>query len=71
MRKFTGAALTAVLFLPLAPAASASETIVYTYDAKARLVTVTHSGSVNNGVQSTYAHDKADNRSNVKITGAP
>lgn len=49
----------------------AAETITYTYDAKGRLVKVEHSGTVNNGVKAEYTHDKADNRKNVKVTGAP
>ena len=52
-------------------AAHAAETITYTYDAQGRLVTVVSSGSVNNGVQSVYAHDAADNRQRVTVTGAP
>jgi YD repeat-containing protein len=52
-------------------AASGSETITYTYDAKGRLVKVVHTGTVNNGVTTQYAHDHADNRTNVKVTGAP
>ena len=54
----------------VASIAQAAETIVYTYDAKGRLVKVVHSGSVNNGVQTTYTYDKADNRKNVTTTGA-
>jgi hypothetical protein len=54
-----------------ASAAQASETITYTYDAKGRLVKVVHSGTVNNGVTTEYTHDHADNRVNVKVTGAP
>ncbi|WEJ99947.1 MAG: hypothetical protein P0Y59_24135 [Candidatus Sphingomonas phytovorans] len=49
----------------------AAETITYTYDAKGRLVKVEHSGTVNNGVKAEYTHDKADNRKNLKVTGAP
>ena len=52
-------------------AANAAETITYTYDAKGRLVKVVHTGTVNNNVQTEYNHDKADNRTNVKTTGAP
>lgn len=52
-----------------AVAASATETITYTYDARGRLIQVNHSGSVNNGVQTTYAQDKVDNRTNVTTTG--
>lgn len=48
----------------------ASETITYTYDAHGRLITASHSGTVNNGVQSSYSHDKADNRTNKTVTGA-
>jgi len=51
--------------------AGASETINYTYDAKGRLVKVTHSGTVNNNVVSNYSFDKADNRVNVNVAGAP
>ncbi|MCP5386894.1 MAG: RHS repeat protein [Novosphingobium sp.] len=58
--------------LMLAPTvAHCAETITYTYDARGRLVQVVHSGSVNNGVQTTYTHDKADNRKNTTTTGAP
>lgn len=50
--------------------AQATETVTYTYDARGRLVAVVHSGTVNNGVTTTYTHDKADNRTNVTTTGA-
>ena len=55
----------------LAAAASASETINYSYDAKGRLVKVVRTGTVNNNVNTTYTHDKADNRTNVTVTGSP
>lgn len=51
-------------------AAQATETVTYTYDAKGRLVKVVHTGTVNNNLTTTYDHDKADNRTNVKTTGA-
>jgi 3-phosphoglycerate kinase len=51
--------------------ASASETITYTYDAKGRLILVTHAGTVNNNVIANYTFDTADNRKNLKVTGAP
>jgi hypothetical protein len=51
--------------------AIASETITYQYDAKGRLVKVIRTGTVNNGVTTEYTHDKADNRTNAKTTGAP
>lgn len=51
--------------------ASASETITYIYDAKGRLVLVQHAGTVNNNVVANYSFDAADNRKNLKVTGAP
>ncbi|MET1112019.1 MAG: hypothetical protein ABWX67_10890 [Allosphingosinicella sp.] len=54
-----------------ASAGMAAETIVYSYDAKGRLVKVERSGSVNNNVTANYSHDKADNRTNVTVTGSP
>ncbi|HET8726343.1 MAG TPA: RHS repeat domain-containing protein [Alphaproteobacteria bacterium] len=61
------------LGLPLlTPApAGASETITYSYDARGRLKQVVHSGSVNNGVTTSYTLDKAGNRTNKTTTGAP
>lgn len=52
-------------------AASATETVTYTYDARGRLIKVVRTGSVNNGVTSEYTHDRASNRTKVKTTGAP
>jgi YD repeat-containing protein len=48
-------------------AATASETINYSYDARGRLVQVKHSGTVNNNVTANYTYDKADNRTNVNV----
>lgn len=53
-----------------ASSASATETITYVYDARGRLIQVVHSGSVNNGVQTSYTYDKTENRTNVTTTGA-
>jgi hypothetical protein len=50
-------------------AARASETITYTYDALGRLVTVSRSGTVNNGANAGYTYDPANNRTNVTVTG--
>jgi len=50
--------------------AQATETVTYTYDARGRVVTVVHSGTVNNGVSTTYTSDNADNRTQVSTTGA-
>lgn len=55
--------------LVISGAAMASETIAYTYDALGRLVQVARSGSVNNGVNSSYTYDPADNRTNVTVGG--
>lgn len=54
-----------------ASAAQASETVTYSYDAKGRLVKAVRSGTINNGVQHDYTHDKANNRTNLKVTGSP
>lgn len=51
-------------------AAFAAETQTYTYDARGRLKQVAHSGTVNNGVNTAYTLDKADNRTNQTTTGA-
>jgi YD repeat-containing protein len=50
--------------------AHATETVTYTYDARGRVVAVAHSGTVNNGVATTYTSDHADNRTQVTTTGA-
>lgn len=52
-------------------AAHAAETITYSYDAKGRLIKVQRSGTVNNGVQTTYTHDKSNNRKNLTTAGSP
>jgi YD repeat-containing protein len=52
-------------------AASATEKIEYTYDARGRLVKVkrdTAVSTVNTNVQACYKYDKADNRTNVTVT---
>jgi len=63
-----------VLFLVSASAAApavASETSTYTYDARGRLVDVSRSGSINNGIRTCYGLDQADNRSNVTVATSP
>ena len=63
-------ALVAILIIVLLGAAAyASETINYQYDARGRLVQVSHSGSVNNNVVTNYTYDKADNRNTVTTNG--
>ncbi|MGQ0558862.1 MAG: hypothetical protein ACT4OE_04650 [Sphingosinicella sp.] len=54
-----------------AAATIAAETQNYSYDARGRLIKVTRSGTVNNNVNSSYTYDKADNRTNKTVTGAP
>ncbi len=74
MRRFRNIELlatAALLAAGVAAAASASETVTYTYDAKGRLVKVEHAGTVNNNVVANYSYDHADNRVNVNVTGAP
>ena len=57
--------------LVVSGAASATETVTYTYDARGRLVQVTRTGGPSGGTQVTYTHDKANNRTRVLVTGAP
>ena len=45
-------------------------TITYSYDARGRLVQVARTGSVNNGVTTSYTLDKADNRTAKTTTGS-
>ena len=52
----------------VAAPAAATETITYTYDALGRLVSVTRSGTVNNGASASYSYDPANNRTNVTTT---
>jgi hypothetical protein len=61
------AAVTASATVPV----FASETITYSYDAKGRLVKVVRTGTVNNNVTVEYTHDKADNRTRLKVTNSP
>ncbi len=68
MRATLVLAATAAALVPIV--ASASETVTYGYDAKGRLIQVSHTGSVNNGLTATYAYDAADNRTSVTTAGA-
>lgn len=63
--------LLALAAVGIAAAAVATETITYEYDARGRLVKVKRSGTVNNNVTANYSYDKADNRTNKTVTGAP
>lgn len=44
---------------------------IYTYDARGRVIKVERSGTINNSVVANYTLDRAENRTNVKVTGAP
>lgn len=68
MRTTLVLAASAASLIPIA--ASASETVTYGYDAKGRLIQVSHTGSVNNGLTATYTYDPADNRTSVTTSGA-
>lgn len=63
--------MVATVLAATAAAAFASETITYRYDARGRLIKVERSGSVNNGITTNYSYDKADNRTNRTVSGAP
>ena len=61
----------AIAAAAVAVTAMAAETITYEYDARGRLVKVKRTGTVNNNVTTIYSYDKADNRTNKTVTGAP
>lgn len=63
------AILAILILIALGAAAYAAETITYKYDARGRLIQVTHNGSVNNSVVTNYTYDKADNRNVVTTNG--
>ena len=72
MRNGNRIAIAAAAFaVAAATAAVAGETIRYRYDARGRLVKVERTGTVNSGVNTSYTHDKANNRTNRTTTGAP
>lgn len=54
-----------------AAGAWAAETLTYSYDARGRLIKVERSGTVNEGVATSYEHDKANNRIVKTTTGVP
>lgn len=59
----------AVLAAPTA-AAAASETVTYSYDVLGRLVAVSATGTVNDGLGITTSYDSAGNRCGYGVTGA-
>lgn len=48
-------------------AANASEIVVYTYDAKGRLIRVQHTGGPAASLDTQYQYDLADNRTQVVV----
>ena len=66
-----GKKLLALAALGTAGAALAAETLTYRYDARGRLVKVERSGNVNNGVNTSYSYDKANNRALKNVSGVP
>jgi hypothetical protein len=66
-----GKTLLALAALGTAGVALAAETLTYRYDARGRLVKVERSGNVNNGVNSSYSYDKANNRVLKNVSGVP
>lgn len=63
--------VTAALITAATTVAYAAETVTYSYDAKGRLILVSHAGTINNNIVANYTLDPADNRKNLKVTGAP
>jgi hypothetical protein len=66
-RSILALALLTSCFHPLYSTAG-NETVTYAYDARGRLIQVSRSGTVNDGIQASYGYDKADNRTNVTVT---
>lgn len=60
----------AFLLSVVASSAMAAETITYEYDALGRLKRVTHAGTINDGMSSSYTYDNANNRTNITVSGA-
>lgn len=54
------------LAIALSSPAWSGETQTYVYDELGRLVSVTHSGTVNSNLKATYCHDAAGNRTQYK-----
>jgi RHS Repeat len=63
-----GCAASVLLWVP--SLASANETVRYRYDAKGRLVRVERTGTVNNGVNTDYRYDRANNRVRIIVAGS-
>jgi YD repeat-containing protein len=70
-RNLVALILTAAAIAAVPALAIATETITYTYDNQGRVVQVSRTGTVNNGVVTNYSYDRADNRTNKTTTGSP
>lgn len=64
-----GSSTTAVVHNPAAMPGPA-EIVRYSYDARGRLTNVSSAGGPNDGVQTGYTYDKANNRTSVTTTGS-
>lgn len=64
------ASLAVAAIVALAPAAYASSSVSYTYDARGRLVAVTLSGGAHSGASIQYTYDTGNNRVRKLVTGA-
>jgi YD repeat-containing protein len=62
---------TAIGMLLLEGPGQTSDSVVYTYDALGRLVAVSTTGSVNNGLSVATSYDAAGNRTNYTVSSAP
>lgn len=69
MRRIDQVALAATA-LAVSAAATASETITYSYDALGRLVAVSTAGGPNDGTAASTLYDPAGNRTNYSVAGA-
>jgi hypothetical protein len=58
------------LVIAAGQAATAGETITYSYDPRGRLSQVARSGTVNNNLKACYTYDRGDNRNNVAVDTA-
>ena len=65
MKKRAGAFLAGALLI--ISAATSSETVRYTYDARGRLVKVERNGTASNNSSAEYKYDRGDNRTNVNV----
>jgi len=66
MSRRTRLTIAAIAGILACSAASAAETVTYTYDARGRVIKVVVDRPTND-VQACYKYDKADNRTNVKV----